>query len=161
MSKSVLCRKEISLKTRKRILTCFVWSTLLYGADTWTLNTEMIKRLTAFEMWCYRRMQKIAWYNKISNEDVLKQVDEKRRLVTSIKIKKMKLFGHIVRHNNLQRDLMEGHINGKRTRGRPITTWTSNIQKWSGLTYNEAVRAAQDRQIWRTISSNPLQEEGT
>ena len=161
MSKNVLCKKETSLKTRKRILTCYVWSTLLYGADTWTLNTEMIKRLSAFEMWCYRKMLRISWYDKISNEEVLKWIKEKRTLVTSIKIKKLKLFGHIVRRNNLQRDLMEGHINGKRGRGRPITTWTSNIQEWTGLKYSEAIRAAHDRPLWRAISSNPLQEDGT
>ena len=96
MSKGVLCNKQINLKTRKRILTCYVWSTLLYGADTWTLNKEMINKLEALEMWCYRKMLKISWYNKISNEEVLKQMNEKRRILNTIKAKKLKLFGPIL-----------------------------------------------------------------
>ena len=139
----------------------YVWSTLLYGADTWTLNKEMVRRLEAFEMWCFRRMKKISWYDKISNDEVLKQVHEKRKILTTIKMKKLKLFGHIIRHSSLQRDLMEGHINGKRSRGRPITTWTTNIKEWTGHNYCEAVTAAHNRILWRTISSNPQLEDGT
>ena len=138
-----------------------MWSTLLYGSDTWTTNKETTAKLEAFEMWCYRKMNKIPWYDKVTNNEVLKLMGEKRKLIITIRSRKIRLFGHIVRHRCLLRDLMEGHLNCKRSRGRPKTIWTTNITDWTGLSYSEAVRSAQDRKLWAAISSNPHVEDGT
>ena len=143
--RSTLTNRKISLKTRKRILKCYVWSTLLYGCETWTLSDNIMKRLAAFEMWTYRRMLRISWTDKITNETVLQTLDSKLEITTSIKKKKSKYFGHLVRHNNLGRNLLEGYICGKRTRGRPRITWMHNILEWTGSSYEGAVRSAMDR----------------
>ena len=71
----ILTSRYIALDTRKRILQCYIWSTLLYGAETWTVGENMLKRLSAFEMWTYRRMLKISWTDKITNEEVLNRID--------------------------------------------------------------------------------------
>ena len=76
--------------------------------------------------------------------------------------KKLKYFGHIIRQEDtLQRTVLDGKVNGKRGRGRPRTKWTTNIEKWTGLRYHQAVRQSHDRMKWRTIASNPLSEDGT
>ena len=162
MSK-VLTSKKIALNTRKRILQCYIWSTLQYGVETWTITGSMAKRLSAFEMWCYRRMLRISWTEKVSNEEVLERAKIKKRLYNIIQTKKLQYFGHIIRQNGdaLHRTVLDGKVNGSRGRGRPRTKWTTNITKWTGLEYHQAVRQAQHRQEWRTIASNPRQEDGT
>lgn len=149
------------MSTRKKVLVCYVWSTLLYCSDTWTLNNDTCKKLEAFELWCYRRMLKIAWSDRVTNEEVLIRIGEQRKLLSTIKSRKLRLFGHLVRHDSLQKRLIEGQLNGRRVRGRPMTTWMTNISAWTGLSYAEAVRIAQNRQQWRRISSQPRGEEGT
>ena len=157
----ILTSKNIALDTRKRILQCYIWSTLLYGAETWTVSETMAKRLSAFEMWTYRRMLKISWTDKITNEEVLDRINVETRLLAKIQSKKLKYFGHIIRHDSLQRTILDGKVNGTRGRGRPRTTWTTNICQWSYLRYPQAVQKAQSRDEWRTIASNPFQKDGT
>ena len=91
MSK-VLTSKKIALNTRKRILQCYIWSTLQYGVETWTITGSMAKRLSAFEMWCYRRMLRISWTEKVSNEEVLERSKIKKRLYNIIQTKKTTIF---------------------------------------------------------------------
>ena len=162
MSK-VLTSKKIALNTRKRIVQCYIWSTLQYGVETWTITGSMAKRLSACEMWCYRRMLRISWTEKVSNEEVLERAKIKKRLYNIIQTKKLQYFGHIIRQNGdtLHRTVLHGKVNGSRGCGRPRTKWTTNITKWTGLEYHQAVRQAQHRQEWRTIASNPRQEDGT
>jgi hypothetical protein len=157
----VLTSRKIPLNTRVRIIQCYVWSTLMYGAETWSISQKMQKRLAAFEMWTYRRMLKIPWTAKISNKDVLKQMKITKRLLPTIQTRKLKYFGHITRHSSLQRMLLEGKVNGRRGRGRPRATWITDIAQWTGLKYAAAVRTADDREKWRTIASNPQQKDGT
>ena len=162
MSK-VLKSKKIALNTRKRILQCYIWSTLQYGVETWAITESMAKRLSAFEMWSYRRMLRLSWTEKVSNEEVLERAKIKKRLYNIIQTKKLQYFGHIIRQNGdtLHRTVLDGKVNGSRGRGRPRTKWTTNITKWTELEYHQAVRQAQHRQEWRTIASNPRQEDGT
>ena len=133
--------------------------------ETWTITESMAKRFLAFEMWAYRRMLRISWTEKVTNEEVMKKVGCEKRLYSIIHTKKLKYFGHIIRQNGdtLHRTLLDGKVSGLRGRGRPRTTWTTNIMRWTGLDYEQAVRLAQDRQKWRTIQAlhpTPRQEEG-
>ena len=157
----VLTSRSIPLTTRIRILHCYVWSTLMYGAEVWTITPQMSKRLTAFEMWTYRRMLRISWKKKVTNLEVLERVNHRKRLFRTIQTKKLQYFAHITCHSPLQRTLLEGKINGKRGRGRPRTSWASNITCWTGLNYINATRKALQRSDWRTLASNPLSEDGT
>ena len=153
--RSTLTNKSISLETRKRIMRCYIWSTLLYGAETWTLTSAMVKRLEAFEMWIYRRMLKISWTDKMSNKEVLRRANANRQLMKTIRQRLLQFF------DNIHRVLIEGKINGKRGRGRPITSWVNNIVKWTGLDYPSVVRTAQDRHRWKAVSFDPLTVDGT
>lgn len=151
-----LTKPQIPLKTRKRILQCYIWSTLLYAAETWTTTKATRERLCAFEMWCYRKMLNIKWTDRIRNEEVIRRINIKERLLKIIKKRTLKFFGHTIRKQDLQRKLLDGMIEGRRPRGRPRTMWTNNITTWSGLTYPQATRRAKDRNDWRTIASNPF-----
>ena len=112
-------------------------------------------------MWIYRRMLKISWTDKMSNKEVLRRANANRQLMKTIQQRSLQFFGHLVRRNNIHRVLIEGKINGKRGRGRPITSWVNNIVKWTGLDYPSVVRTAQDRHRWKAVSSDPLTLDGT
>ena len=129
--KDVLKSTKRPLNTRKRILQCSVWSTLLYGAETWTITTVMKTRMEAFELWAYRRMLTMSW-TKVTNKEVLSRMKRKKRLFTIIQIRKLKYVGHINGHTSMQTTLLNGRVNGKRGRGRPRTSWTSNIKSGQG-----------------------------
>ena len=98
----------------RRIMRCYIWSTLLYGAETWTITSAMAKRLEAFEMCIYRRMLKISRTDKISNKKVLRRANTNRQLMKTIQKRSLQFFGHLVRRNNIHRALIEGKTNGKR-----------------------------------------------
>jgi len=90
----------------------------LYCTETWTLRKEDITRLEAFEMWIWRRMEKISWMEHISNEEVLKLVEERSMLTITI-TRQRNWMGYIMRGDSLQREIIEGIMEGKRGRGRP------------------------------------------
>src|SRR6218665_1156921 len=97
-----------------------IWSVTLYCAETLTLRKEDITRLEAFEMWIWHRMQ-ISWTKDMSNEEVLKLVEEKRPLLLTTRTRQRNWIGHKCneRGRSLQRDIIEGRMEGVRGRGRP------------------------------------------
>ena len=157
----VLTSRIINISGRLRLAKCYIWSTLLYGAETWTLSKATVKKLEAFEMWTYRRIMKVSWKEYKSNEEVLSMINSKRMLVEMIKRRKLAYFGHLVRRDDTQRLLLDGKINGKRSRGKQRLTWADNITEWIGMKYNECIRVAQDRGRWRSMTANLLGANGT
>jgi hypothetical protein len=148
----VLTSKSISLELRKRIAKAYVWSVALYGAETWTLNKKDEKRLEAFEMWCWRNLEQIRWQEHRTNAQVLEQVNEERHLLKSIKQRRLRWVGHVLRHGGLLRDVIEGRIEGKRPRGRPRNTWVANLLRDTECTgYQQMKEKANDRERWREI----------
>ena len=160
MLKTITAR-HISMKTRKLILKAYVWSTLLYGCETWTITTRNMTKLQSFEMWAYRKMMKISWREKETNEEVLETVDEQLYIIPTIKKIKITYFGHMIRRNNIHRLLLEGPLEGKVSRGRPRTEWMTNITEWTGMRYEYLVMLAQDLEQWRVMTANLLQDNDT
>jgi hypothetical protein len=78
LKNKLLTSKNVHLRTRKCLIKIYVWSTVLYGCETWTLNKKDETTLEAFEMWCWRKMEKIKWTELKTNEEVLDLVKEKR-----------------------------------------------------------------------------------
>ena len=136
----ILASRNISIELRSRIAKCYIWSILLYGAETWTLSKVTSDKLEDFEIWLYRRMSRISWKEHKTNGEVLHEMKTKRSLLNTIKTRKCQYFGHIIRGNGVQRMLMEGRINGRRGRGRPRTMWTDNIKEWTKISYNDCIR---------------------
>lgn len=100
---------------------------MLYGCETWTIAKEERRRIEAFEMWCYRRMKKIRWTDRITNEEVLEGVSEKKSIWKNIQKRRNELIGHILRHDGLLGLILEEIIDGKNHRGRPRLQYISQI----------------------------------
>ena len=90
---------------------CYIWSIALYGAETWTLRAVDQKNLGSFEMWCWRRMEKISWTD-VRNEEVLPRVKEQRNILHEISKRKANWIGQILPRNCLLQRVIEGKING-------------------------------------------------
>jgi exonuclease III len=146
--KRILCG-SLELELRKRLGKCFVWSVLLYGAETWTLREYERKKLEAFEMWMWRRMLKISWKDKVSNVKVLERIGETRTLMDRIRIRKRNWIGHVLRGDSLLKDIIEGTVSGERKRGRKRIKMLDDLKKDSGYVYLK--RLASDREEWRKL----------
>ena len=159
--RKVFTSRTISIATKLRLVKCYVYSTLLYCCETWTLHLNDIKRLAAFEMWIFRRLGRISWTDRKTNQNVLDHLNVTRTLMKDIKSRKLKYFGHVKRHQNIQKTMLEGIIEGRRCRGRQRSVWCDNIKGWTGMNMAACSTAAMNRTEWRSIVANLRTEDGT
>jgi len=136
----------MDLELRERILKCTVWSVALYGVEAWTMTQNHRRNLEAFEMWIWKKMLKISWTQKISNQQVLNSIQEERTLLDSIHQRKYNWLGPIHWHDGLQHTIMEARIEGKRGRGRKRQQMIENIMGKEN--YVSMKRTAEDRTRW-------------
>ena len=137
-------------RTKLRIIRACVFPTATYGCETWTSNKTVSKIINAFEMKCYRRILRVSWTEHRTNESIRKELGVPEGWLENYVLKlKLKYFGHLKRHEGLGRTILEGKMNGKRTRGRPRKQWEKEIQQALGMTVTEAGRMAKDRQQYR------------
>ena len=107
----------------------------------------------------YRRITRTSWKERKTNSKVLKQLGLKdTEIVITVKRRKLAYYGHIRRHNTIQKTILEGKIEGKRGRGRRRKSWIENVEETSGMRINQCGVEAVDRNKWRVMASN-LQRE--
>src|SRR5579871_2820696 len=93
--KKILTSTQLPNKLKMRVVKCYIHSVLLYGAETWAMNKQLVNRIEALEMWIYRRMGRISLTEKQTNNEVLKTLGMKREILTEIRSRQIKYFGHI------------------------------------------------------------------
>ena len=146
-----LFTSKLDLNLRKKLVKCYVWSMALYGAETWTPRATDQKRLESFEMWCWRRMEKISWTDHVRNEEVLLRVSEQRNILYEIRKRKANWIGHILRRNCLLQQVIEGKIKGQievtRRWGGRRKKLLDDLMDRRG--YCQLKEEALDRTMWR------------
>ena len=147
--RSIFCG-PLEKELRKRLEKCFAWSVVLYGAETWTLRRNEQKHLEVFEMWVWRKMERVKWTDKIKNAVVLERVREGRMILELIRKRKRNWLGHWLIKNCLLKDALEGMVNGKKVRSRRTYQIIDNIMI-NGL-YEDTKRKAEKRVEWRMLS---------
>lgn len=145
--------KSISLRTKISVLNTCVFSSMLYGCETWVHTKETQRRVLAFERKCYRKVLGITWQQKVTNEEVYARVSVKENIMQKIIQRKLRLFGHICRMKDDRKikTLMFGTMAGNNKRGRPHKEWIDDIVEWCGKNLQELRWAALDRQLWFRI----------
>ena len=118
MRKKVLFASKLEFNLRKKLVKCYIWSITLCSADAWTLWKVDQEYLESFEMWCWRRMEKISWTDRVRNEEVLLSVQEERNILRTVGRRKANCTGHILRRNCLLKHAIEGKIGGIEVSGR-------------------------------------------
>ncbi|GFO45793.1 endonuclease-reverse transcriptase [Plakobranchus ocellatus] len=142
--------KGQDVHTKVRILKSIIFPTATYGCEAWTINKTDSKRITAFELKCYRKILRISWTEKIRNEEVLIKIGTKTPiLLQSIKKLKLTYFGHIKRHQTLEKHILEAKMKGKRGKGRPTRRWENDIEEWLETSTSQAGRLTSDRETFR------------
>ena len=146
-----LFTSKLDVNLRKKVVKCYIWSMALYGAETWTLRTSDQKYLESFEMWCWRRMEKISWTDHVRNEEVLLRVTDQRNNLHEIRKRKASWIGHILRRNCLLKQVILGKIKGemevRRRRGRRRKKLLDDLKDRRG--YSHLREEALDRIMWR------------
>ena len=126
--KTVLTNSHISIQTRKGTLECYIEPILMYGYEAWTISKQaQKKKLEAVEMWFLRRMMKMPWMTKKSNDTVLKEAHTSRALVNKIRTRQTTFFGHVMRREKLEHLITTGMMEGKRSRGKKREKMTDGL----------------------------------
>ena len=137
-----------------------VISIFLYACESWTLTAELEKRTQAFEMRCYRRLLNISYKDHVTNEEVRRKIQaaigEYDELLTLVKKRKLRWFGHVSRSSGLAKTILQGTVKGKRKRGRQKKRWEDNIKEWTGMDFASSTRTAENRSRWKGIVANSL-----
>jgi len=156
--KRTLFTSTLDLELRKKLVKCYIWSIDLYGAETWTLRAVDQKHLESFEMWCWRRMEKISWTDHVTNEEVLLRVKEQRNILHEIPKRKANWIGHILRRNCLLQRVIEGKIQGgievTGRQRRRRTKLLGNLMERRG--YSHLKEEVLDRTMWKLALEEAL-----
>ena len=156
--------RRISIATKIRLTTTYVWSILLYGCESWTLEKEIERRIEAAEMWFLRTILRISWTERVSNEDVLRRADVEKKLIKLVRKRQLSFLGHIYRKDDLERAVLTGKIEGKRDRGRQRLTYLESLNTWvnkGATTKSEFLRVADRREDWRLMTADVCDRPGT
>jgi hypothetical protein len=146
--KKTLYTSKLDLELRKKLVKCYIWSIALYGVETRTLRKLDQKYLETFDMWCWRRMAKISWTDRVNNEAVLHRVKKERNILHTIRRRKANWFGHILHRNCLLSHIVEGNIIGTRRQGRRCKQLLDDLKE--ARRYWKLKEEAQDRTLRRT-----------
>ena len=126
--------------------------------ESWTLTAELEKRTQAFEMRCYRRLLNISYKGHVTNEEVRRKIQraigEHDKLLTLVKKRKLRWFGHVSRSSGLAKTILQGTVKEKRKRGRQKKRWEDNIKEWTGMDFASSTKTAENRTRWKEIVAN-------
>ena len=158
--KSLVTNRSISVGLRKRFIKSYVWSTLLYGCESWNMSKEMERRIEAAEMWFFRRMLKISWTERVTNEAVLQRAGACRELMKTIRQRQLRFLGHVMRMGQLESVCVMGKVEGRRGRGRPRIKLVDTLAKavGGGTTPAQLLQMTERRSDWRSMVANVLED---
>jgi hypothetical protein len=154
--------KAVSLKTKLSILHTCIFSSVLYGCEAWVLTKESTRKILAFERTCYRKILRIGWTQRVSNEDLYDRIRPSETLLQKVIKRKLQLFGHICRMDDSRKikTLMLGEMVGRNRRGRPHRTWADDVVAWGGESLQRLHQLAQDREGWKNVVKMALDTNG-
>ena len=151
----LLTCSNLSTGIRIRILKTYIWSVILYVCETWSGNREMMKKLEAAEMWFIRRLMRVPWVARRTNQEVLLMAGTNRELMSIVRKRQLRYLEHVLRGEGLERDCLMGLMEGKRTRGRQRKKYTDGIKEMVGREkLEEVVELAGNRRVWHYIVAN-------
>ena len=160
----ILKNRNISMTTKFRVLKTYVWSTLTYGCECWTITSDIEKKIEAAEMWFFRRMLRISWTEKKTNVNVLREGNVQRSLLKTIRKRQMEFLGHVCRRRGLEFLSLTGKVEGKRDRGKQRITFLDSLcnsatgGQSKGLNF---LKLSDDRDVWRGMVANVCSRSGT